>query len=144
MVFFLASTNYRLSPFAKPMAQARDVAKALASFQRKLTAWGGDPSKVIVMGHATGGYLASLLAVSPHIVKEEGVLPWLGTVVIDSLSLDVVSTMEKDKSNEYENIFGKDLTYWRSVSPLHHLKEIQYPLLLVCSTIQSQKNLCIS
>jgi len=135
-----ASANYRLSPFAKPMTQVRDVAKALALFQRKLTSWGGNPSKVIVMGHATGGYLASLLTTTPHIVKEEGVSPWLGTIAIDSITLDVVSIMEKNRSTEYENIFGKDLTYWRTVSPLHQLKEVQYPLLLVCSTTQSKEN----
>lgn len=135
-----ASANYRLAELAKPMVQIRDVAKALAMVQRKVRAWGGDPNKVILMGYGDGGYLASLLSVSPNLLEEEGVSPWLGTIALAPIGLDVVSTMENSRSSKYENWFGTDLTYWKKISPLHQLENAQFPLLIACSSISSENN----
>lgn len=134
-----SSANYRQAPFTKPMVQIRDAAKALALLQRKVKAWGGDPNKVIVMGYGAGAYLASLLTVSPSVVKEEGVSPWLGTIALSPIALDVVDTMEKKRSDKYDDWFGSDLAYWKAISPLHQVEHAQSPLLLVCSTLDSEE-----
>lgn len=134
-----ASTNYRVSPYAKPISQVADIAGALALFQRKISAWGGDPTKVVIIGHGVGGYLASLLTSTPYFVEEENVQPWLGTVVINSTALDVVSVMENEPSLRYEDMFGRDLEYWRSVSPLDQLKHSQFPQLIVCSRMPDEQ-----
>ena len=37
------SVNYRMIPEAEPLAQAEDVARALAKVQEMAPGWGGDP-----------------------------------------------------------------------------------------------------
>jgi len=54
--------NYRLSPFVKHPEHARDVARAYAWTWRNAERFGGDPSRIILMGHSAGGHLVSLLA----------------------------------------------------------------------------------
>ncbi|TBR42182.1 hypothetical protein CBF23_007815 [Marinomonas agarivorans] len=133
-----ASANYRQAIIAKPVVQIRDVAQALAMVQRKITAWGGDADKVILMGYGDGAYLATLLSMSPDVLAEEGVSPWLGTIALSPVGLDVVSTMENSRTSKFENWFGTDLNYWKTISPLHQLEHAEKPLLIVCSTLSSE------
>jgi len=135
-----ASTNYRSILKAKPNRQARDVAKAMALIQRKMKAWGGDPSNVVLMGHSSGAYLASLLAANPDIAYEEGAQPWLGTIAVNPIALDTIDLMENDSNYAERDAFGSDHNYWASVSPLHVLQASSTPVLFVCSTIETPDN----
>src|SRR5688572_21089264 len=56
------STNYRLLPDADPLEQAEDVAHALAAVQERIHEWGGDGSRVVLMGHSAGAHLVALVA----------------------------------------------------------------------------------
>ena len=132
--FVFISTNYRMLPKAAPHKQATDVAKALAFAQNNSSSWGGDPSKFILMGHSAGSHLIAVLAASPSIAFDLGVKPWLGTVSIDSGALDVVEIMERKHLRFYDKAFGRDIDYWKSVSPFHLLKKAQAPFLAICST----------
>ena len=135
-----ASTNYRSILNAKPNRQARDVAKAMVLIQRKMRAWGGDPSNVVLMGHSSGAYLASLLAANPAIAFEEGVKPWLATVAVNPIGLDTIDLMENDSNYAEREAFGSDQNYWASVSPLHTMQSSSIPLMLVCSTLEKPDN----
>ncbi|MDY0011373.1 MAG: alpha/beta hydrolase [Rhodocyclaceae bacterium] len=83
--FILVSTDYRLLPEAAPAEQARDVARALATVRARAAGWGGDPDRVVLMGHSAGAHLVALLAASPR--TSPGVV---GTVLLDSAALDGV------------------------------------------------------
>ena len=63
-----------------------------------------------------------------------GLKPWLGTVSLDSGTLDVVDTMQNKHFGLYDNAFGKDPAKWQPVSPLHHLSAASLPFLGVCSS----------
>lgn len=142
MVF--ASTNYRSLNNAKPNDQARDVAKAIALVQRKMLAWGGDPSNVILMGHSSGAYLASLLASNPQIAFEEGAKPWLGTIAVNPIGLDTIDLMQNDSNYAERDAFGSDQNYWASVSPMHIMQPSQSPVLFVCSIVERPDNCATS
>ena len=60
--FIVISTNYRLLPAADPIAQAGDLARAVSIAQQRLPAWGGDPDRVVLVGHSAGAHLVALLA----------------------------------------------------------------------------------
>jgi acetyl esterase/lipase len=135
--FVFISINYRLLPETAPIEQARDVASALATIQSKAAEWGGDPERLILMGHSAGAHLSALLAASPELVKQSGARPWLGTVALDSAAFDVVQIMEARHPGLYDDAFGEDPTYWRQASPFHHLTAAMRPLLAVCSTRRS-------
>jgi len=67
------------------------------------------------------------LAASPSIVLDLGVKPWLGTLFIDSAALDIPKLMKAKHHLLYDDAFGNDGIYWKSVSPFHLLKNDQGP-----------------
>lgn len=132
--FVLVSTNYRLLPDADPLEQAWDVARALSAAQAKAASWGASRDKFILMGHSAGAHLVSLINASPVLATGLGAAPWLGTVALDSASLDVASTMEGPHLRLYDRAFGRDPGFWQAVSPVHQMVKGAPPLLAVCSS----------
>ena len=130
------SVNYRMLPGTDPVEQARDVARALAAAQGRLAEWGGDPGKVVLMGHSSGAHLVALLDARPSLATSLGARPWLGAVILDSAALDVVQTMTRARLPLYTRAFGADREYWREASPSHHLAAGAKPMLLVCSSLR--------
>lgn len=128
------STNYRMLPDADPYVQAQDVARALAKAQADAARWGADPRRFVLMGHSAGAHLVALLAASPELLSQAGALPPLGTVSLDSGTLDVVDTMENRHLKLYDQAFGKDKDFWLKVSPLQVLAAKPAPMQMVCST----------
>ena len=130
------SVNYRMLPAAAPLEQARDVARALATAQGRMSEWGGDPTRVVLMGHSAGAHLVALLDANPALATSLGARPWLGTVILDSAALDVERTMALPHLPLYTKAFGDDRAYWREVSPEHQLSAGAKPMLLVCSSLR--------
>lgn len=136
MGFIFVSVNYRLLPQADLLTQADDVARALAAVQAKAAAWGGDAGKIVLMGHSAGAHLVALLTSSPNKAYALGVKPWLGTVVLDSAALNAVQVMQARHYRLYDEAFGRDVEYWKAVSPFYAVSEQARPMLLVCSSIR--------
>jgi len=132
--YMLVSINYRMSRTDPNVEnEAEDVARALAYVQDHATSWGGDPNSVVLMGHSAGAHLVALVASAPSIGAPYGVKPWLGTVVLDSTSLDVVKVMRGWHARLYDFIFGSIRRLWVKVSPYQRLLSKPAPMLLVCS-----------
>jgi len=132
--YIVVSLNYRLSRPPSPLEQAEDVGRALAFVQARAADWGGDASRVVLMGHSSGAHLVALLTVAPDIVSRTGAGPWLGSVSLDSAALDVVELMKGRHPRLYDRVFGAEPARWAEVSPLHRLAVRPVPMLLVCST----------
>jgi len=130
------SVNYRMLPRTDPVEQARDVARALAAAQTRLAEWGGDPTRVVLMGHSSGAHLVALLDAHPALATSLGARPWLGVVILDSAALDVVQTMTRPHLPLYTRAFGTEPDFWREASPAHHLAAGAKPMLLVCSSLR--------
>jgi len=134
MGYAFVSVNYRLLPQASPLEQARDVAKALAFTERQAASWGGDGSRVILMGHSAGAHLISLIETSDRLSPDLGSATWIGAVSLDSAALDVVEIMEKRHFPLYDKAFGREPLFWKSASPYHALTHREPPFLAVCSS----------
>ncbi len=128
------SINYRMLPQTGVAEQAADVARAVASVQAKADSWGGDPTKLVLMGHSAGAHLVTLLTAEPALAAQQGVKPWRGTVSLDSAAMDVSTIMGGRHLKLYDEAFGQDPIVWRALSPLHQMKAATAPLLLVCSS----------
>jgi arylformamidase len=137
--FIFISINYRMLPGTDPLQQSEDVMRALATAQSHVTEWGGDPARFILMGHSAGAHLVSLVAADPSKAIKSGAKPWLGTVSLDSAALDVAPIMEGKHYRFYDQAFGNDPAYWKSVSPIHHLTAGAKPILAVCSSTRPDK-----
>lgn len=132
--YVFISTNYRMLPQATPVEQAEDIARAVIAAQRNAASWGADPSKFILMGHSAGAHLVALVSAAPERALRQGAAPWLGAILLDSASLDVVQTMEGPHMSLHDRAFGSDPAYWRRASPYHHLTASAPPMLAVAST----------
>jgi len=131
--FILVSVNYRLVPEVDPPTQAADIARALALVQQRAASWGGDPSRVVLMGHSAGAHLVALLSARPALAVAQGAALWRGTVVLDSAALDTVALMQRPHLHFYDRAFGNDPAGWRSASPTAQMSQGALPMLLVCS-----------
>lgn len=132
--YILVSSNYRMSKRPNPLDQADDIARALAFVQTKAPSWGGDPARVLLLGHSAGAHLVSLLAADPRIVTSKGGTAWLGTIVLDSAAYDLVEIMQRKHPRIYDRAFGKDPAFWAGASPYRRLTVAPAPMFLVCST----------
>lgn len=111
-----AAMNYRLWPEADVLAQCEDLAQAIAFLQRRAQPLALDPSRLMLVGHSAGAQLAALLVASPARVAAAGVVPWRGTVVVDTAALDMVEVMQRPHYRFYDPVFGPDPAYWAAVS----------------------------
>ena len=133
--YAVVSSNYRMLPETMPLEQARDIARAVAALQRRAGEWQLDRSRVVLMGHSAGAHLVALLGADPRMLTQAGATPPRGTVSLDSGALDVPALMGKRRVPKlYQEAFGHDPAYWRSVSPQRQLTRGGLPMLLVCAS----------
>jgi arylformamidase len=132
--FIFVSLNYPMVPESDPVEQADHIARALAAVQEAAPGWGGDPARVILMGHSAGAHLVSLLNADPSRPARLGAKPWLGTISLDSGALDVPAIMNRPHLGLYDTAFGENPALWEAASPMHHLTRDGPPWLGVCSS----------
>jgi acetyl esterase/lipase len=130
----VVSVDYPMLPDASPLQQARFVARALAAAQRDAPRWGGDPRKFVLMGHSAGAHLVSLISAEPALATDQGALPWLGTVALDSAAYDIATIMQAPHLRLYDEAFGNDPATWAAASPIVQLHARIAPFLAVCSS----------
>lgn len=139
--FIVISTNYRMRPDTAPLQQAQDVARALAVAQRRAGEWGGDGTRFILMGHSAGAHLVALLSAEPALAQVQGARAWLGTISLDSGTLDVIQTMRSLHFPLFDQAFGGNRSDWLAASPLQQMHKPIVPFLAVCSSRRS--NSCL-
>ncbi|MGA7435595.1 MAG: alpha/beta hydrolase [Solirubrobacterales bacterium] len=141
--FVFVSVNYRLSPRADGPdnlapdrimfpAQPRDVARATGWVNRNIRRFGGDRSRIVLMGHSAGGQIVSLLATRPGFLATAGVerRQIRGVISLDSVDFNVANLTEPaspywtdDQKVSFWNAFGtpkenRVLDRWSLASPL--------------------------
>jgi acetyl esterase/lipase len=67
--------DYRLYPEVRFPAFVEDGARAVAWVQQHARDFGGDPDRLVLMGHSAGAHLAALLALNPSYLAAAGVRP---------------------------------------------------------------------
>jgi len=73
--FLVAVADYRLYPEVRFPAFVEDAARAAAWLKREVAGQGGDPGRLVLMGHSAGAYNAALLALDPRYLAAEGLTP---------------------------------------------------------------------
>lgn len=135
--FIFVSVNYPMvTDGSNALAQAHHIARAAAFVQTTAREWGGDPSKLILMGHSAGAHLVSLVNADALIRQVNGMKPILGTVSLDAGAIDVVRQMPNVYpflKVRYHEAFGTTEPEWIAASPFHKLDQTAAPWLGVCS-----------
>ena len=132
--FIVISTNYPMLPDTRPLQQAQQVARPLAVAQQDAASWDGDPNGFILAGHSAGAHLVALLTGEPALANAQGAQPWLGTLSLDSASLNVVQIMQGRRLRLYDEAFGTLPSDWLAASPYQQMSGRIVPFLAVCSS----------
>lgn len=94
--FVFVSTGYRLLPEVDMVTIFRDIAKSIRWVHEHIADHGGDPKRILVMGHSAGAQLAALICTDDRYLKAEGV-PFSvlkGCVPVDGDTYDVPAIIE--------------------------------------------------
>lgn len=125
--WLFVSINYRLSPAVQHPAHVQDVAMALAWLQANIADYGGDPTRLYLMGHSAGAHLAALVATDEQYLESEGTgLDALsGVILLDGAGYNVATQAEfaRGRAQEmYRTAFSDDPAVWNSASPINHVE----------------------
>jgi acetyl esterase/lipase len=94
--FVFVSTNYRLLPDVDMGTIIRDVATSIHWVHDNIAKHGGDPKRLLVMGHSAGAQLAAIVSTDDRYLKAEG-LPLTiikACVPVDGDTYDVPAIIE--------------------------------------------------
>jgi acetyl esterase/lipase len=98
--FVTVIINYRLIPQVRFPAFIQDAALATAWIKSNISAYGGDPKSMFVMGHSAGAYNAAMVSLDLRYVRRAGIAgqPFRGLIGLagpyDFLPFDVRATRE--------------------------------------------------
>jgi len=150
--FAFVSMNYRLHWDYKVYDELVDIISAIAWINQEGASHGLDSSRVVLMGHAAGAHLSSLVVGDPSYLLAENMTAEniKAVIAIDSSSYDILRLMKELGSfverRQHELIFGGDQNVWKAASPIHHVMKgkslppfaIIYDLSLDASTLQAK------
>ena len=123
--------DYRLFPEVRFPSFLEDAADAVAWVQDEIDAFGGDPTRVFLMGHSAGAYIAAMLALDATWLSGaraagltpaptlRGVIGLAGPYDFLPLHTEVLRA-----------IFGPPETLWQT-QPIHFVSPAAPPMLLV-------------
>jgi acetyl esterase/lipase len=128
--------NYRLTPGVRHPAHAQDVAAAVGWLAARATEHGGRPDRIFLSGHSAGGHLVSLLLFDKRYLAAEsvdadrlaGIIPLSG---IFDLTQPIDDVADGGFPRYIHPPFGDDTATLRAASPVHHLRPIRVPILVV-------------
>ena len=132
--FVFVSTNYRLLPDVDMATIVRDIAKSVHWVHDHIAEHGGDPRRLMVMGHSAGAQLAALVCVDDRYLKAEGLSLAIlkGCVPVDGDTYDVPAIIETAETRRrvhgqppakfgHREKFGNDPTKHRDFSAVTHV-----------------------
>jgi acetyl esterase/lipase len=132
--FVFVSTNYRLLPKVEMETIVRDIAKSIHWVHEHIAEYGGDPQRILVMGHSAGAQLAALICTDERYLKAEGLSLAIlkGCVPVDGDTYDVPAIIETAETRRrvhglpqakfgHREKFGNDPAKHRDFSAVTHI-----------------------
>lgn len=125
--FLVLIPDYRKAPDEVFPAFIEDAAKATAWAHRHAVDFGGDPSRLFLMGHSAGAHIAALLGTDPRYLGREGLRPLdLGGVVGLAGPYDFLPITNK----RLQRVFA-DRSDWPASQPVNFVDGDEPPFLLL-------------
>ncbi len=125
--WIVVSVNYRLSPAVRHPAHIDDVVHAIAWIGHEIERFGGDPERLVLMGHSAGAHLVALAAADADRLRAAGGQPASirGVVLLDGAGYDIPLTMQDAGPrlrDLYSDAFGTAPANWPDASPAEHVR----------------------
>ena len=132
--YVFISTNHRYVK-AVPMSEIfADLAKSLRWTHEHAAEFGGDPARIVIMGHSSGAQLAAYLAIDERPLKAEGLSlkMFKGCVPVDADTFDIPAVIALATANRkaagkpepkygHREIFGGQPERWTDYSAVTHV-----------------------
>ena len=132
--FVFVSTNYRLLPGVDMATIVRDIARSIRWVHDHIAEYGGDPKRLLVMGHSAGAQLAALICTDDRYLGAEGLSLSIikGCVPVDGDTYDVPAIIETAETRRrvhgqpqakygHREKFGDDPAKHRDFSAVTHV-----------------------
>lgn len=130
--------NYSLSP--NPIERmAQDCTEAVMWVYQNISAYGGNPNRIFLMGHSAGGHLIELINADTRYFRQYGLRrnPIYGMILLDAFGLDMYEYLNGPSArtdryyNTYLQVFSRDPRRWKRASPMTYRKNIRNPHLIL-------------
>ncbi len=134
--FVFVSTNYRLLPSVDMATIVSDIAESMRWVHDHIAEHGGDPDRILVMGHSAGAQLAALICTDDRYLKAEGLSLAItkGCVPVDGDTYDVPAIIETAETRRrvhgqpqakfgHREKFGNDPEKHRDFSAVTHVSQ---------------------
>ena len=110
--FVFVSTGYRLLPNVEMGTIFRDIAKSVHWVHDHIAEQGGDPKRMLLMGHSAGAQLAALISIDDRYLKAEGLSLSIikGCVPVDGDTYDVPAIIETVETRL--RVLGQPMPKW--------------------------------
>jgi acetyl esterase/lipase len=132
--YVFVATNHRFIKTVPMNEIFADVAKSLRWTHDHAAEFGGDPNRIVIMGHSSGAQLAAYLAIDERPLKTEGLSlsMFKGCVPVDADTFDVPAVIELATANRkaagkpepkygHREIFGGKPELWIDYSATTHV-----------------------
>ncbi len=133
--YVFVSTNHRYVKTVPMNEILSDIAKSLRWTKEHAAEFGGDPNRIVIMGHSSGAQLAALTAIDDRYIKAEGLslAMFKGCVPVDADTFDIPLIIETASAKRqaagkpepkygHREIFGGKSELWSDYSCVNHIK----------------------
>lgn len=126
--FVTVNVNHRLSPAVSHPAHVQDAAAATRWVLDHIADYGGDPERLVLSGHSSGGYLVGLLGTEAR---------WLEAAGVERAQLRGIAPIsgffhvERLAPERPKSVWGEDAARWPLASPAAHVDADVPPTLLI-------------
>lgn len=119
--FVFVSIDYRMLPQADVATQAGDVEKAYAYVRANIARHGGDPDRIVGMGHSAGCHLIALTGM-------RGGLPGVAALILDDTRAYDLAALSRNGGmvRAYARAFP-DPAQWEALSPASYVDGRKHP-----------------
>jgi acetyl esterase/lipase len=120
--FLFVSVNYRLNEAGRYPVAPQDVANAVAWVNDHIAEYGGDPNRLVLMGHSFGGLVAARVATIDRFLQNAGKNRSIikGVITVDAGGLDGLTGADTDQGRKrLIGQYGPNRSDWEAASPVH-------------------------
>jgi len=115
--YMVVSISYRPVPQTNIDGQLRDVTRGIRWVQNNIGRYGGNPRKIVIMGHSAGAHLVALVAAKGTVRGLKGVI----SNDVQAYDMIAYGGMRGSLPRVYAVAFGTNPTNWARWSPVTYV-----------------------
>ena len=127
--YMMVSVDYRPVPKTSIDGQISDIVRAIKWVRANISSHGGDPSRIVIMGHSAGSHLVAMIGVR----KLAGPLAGVVANDVQAYDLEQYYRLRNDSMDRvYVKTFGRNRANWKKWSPATYVdRGSGYPPFLI-------------